>query len=384
MHVNDLLKIAVEAGASDLHLKVGSYPMMRVRGSLIPATEEKRLDHEDVVAMSATIMSTSHRQKFKDAQEIDLAYSVPRLGRFRCNVFQQRGTIGLVLRVIPMTIRTLDELMLPPVLKKIASEERGLVLVTGTTGSGKSTTLAALINHVNETRCSHVMTVEDPIEFLHRDKQSIINQREVTVDTRSFAHALRSALRQDPDVILVGEMRDFETIETGLLASETGHMVFSTLHTLDATETINRIIGIFPPHQQKQVRLQLASVLKAVISQRLIPRADGQGRAPAVEVMITTAFIRDCIVDKEKTHLIHSAISSGTSEYGMQTFDQSIFSLYEQGLVSYEEALRWASNVDEFKLKVQGVSSTADISRDQMARTVLGRNKPAEITRFGG
>jgi len=383
MHVNDLLKIAVESGASDLHLKVGSYPMMRIRGALIPATEDKRLDHEDVVAMSATIMSTSHRQKFKDAQEIDLAYSVPRLGRFRCNVFQQRGTIGLVLRVIPMTIRTIDELMLPAVLKKIATEERGLVLVTGTTGSGKSTTLAALVDHVNQTRCSHIMTVEDPIEFLHRDKQSIINQREVTVDTRSFAHALRSALRQDPDVILVGEMRDFETIETGLLASETGHLVFSTLHTLDATETINRIISIFPPHQQKQVRLQLASVLKAVISQRLIPRADGEGRAPAVEVMIATAFIRDCIVDKEKTHLIHGAIASGTSEYGMQTFDQSIFSLFEQGLVSYEEALRWASNVDEFKLKVQGVSSTADISRDQMAGTVLKRKAP-EITRFGG
>jgi len=383
MHVNDLLKIAVESGASDLHLKVGSYPMMRIRGALIPATEDKRLDHEDVVAMSATIMSTSHRQKFKDAQEIDLAYSVPRLGRFRCNVFQQRGTIGLVLRVIPMTIRTIDELMLPAVLKKIATEERGLVLVTGTTGSGKSTTLAALVDHVNQTRCAHIMTVEDPIEFLHRDKQSIINQREVTVDTRSFAHALRSALRQDPDVILVGEMRDFETIETGLLASETGHLVFSTLHTLDATETINRIISIFPPHQQKQVRLQLASVLKAVISQRLIPRADGEGRAPAVEVMIATAFIRDCIVDKEKTHLIHSAIASGTSEYGMQTFDQSIFSLFEQGLVSYEEALRWASNVDEFKLKVQGVSSTADISRDQMAGTVLKRKAP-EITRFGG
>jgi twitching motility protein PilT len=383
MHVNDLLKIAVDAGASDLHLKVGSYPMMRVRGSLVPASEDKRLDHEDVVAMSATIMSTSHRQKFKDAQEIDLAYSVPRLGRFRCNVFQQRGTIGLVLRVIPMQIRTIDELGLPAILKKIASEERGLVLVTGTTGSGKSTTLAALVDHVNKTRCAHIMTVEDPIEFLHRDNQSIINQREVTVDTRSFAHALRSALRQDPDVILVGEMRDYETVETGLLASETGHLVFSTLHTLDAAETINRIITIFPPHQQKQIRLQLASVLKAVISQRLIPRADGEGRAPAVEVMIATAFIRDCIVDKEKTHLIHGAIATGTSEYGMQTFDQSIFSLFEQGLVSYEEALRWASNVDEFKLKVQGVSSTSDISRDQMARTVLGRKAP-EITRFGG
>ena len=381
MHVNDLLKIAVEHGASDLHLKVGSYPMMRVRGQLVPAIEDKRLDHEDVVAMSAAVMSTGQRQKFKDAQEVDLAYSVAGLGRFRCNVFQQRGTVGLVLRVIPMQTRTVEELMLPAVLNRIADEERGLVLVTGTTGSGKSTTLAALVDRVNKTRCSHIMTVEDPIEFLHRDYQSIINQREVAVDTRSFAQALRSALRQDPDVILVGEMRDFETIETGLLAAETGHLVFSTLHTLDATETINRIIAVFPPHQQKQVRLQLASVLKAVISQRLLPRADGRGRCPAVEVMISTAFIRDCIVDKEKTHLIPGAIAAGTSQYGMQTFDQSIFGLFSQGFVAYEEALRWASNVDEFKLKVQGIATTSDISRDQMAKTVV-KGIP-EITRFG-
>src|SRR5690348_11089421 len=383
MHVNDLLKIAVEHGASDLHLKVGSYPMMRVRGQLVPATEEKRLDHEDVVAMSAAVMSTGQRQKFKDAQEVDLAYSVAGLGRFRCNVFQQRGTVGLVLRVIPMQIRTVEELVLPPVLNRIADEERGLVLVTGTTGSGKSTTLAAMIDHINRTRCAHVMTVEDPIEFLHRDNRSVINQREVAVDTRSFAHALRSALRQDPDVILVGEMRDFETVETALLASETGHLVFSTLHTLDATETINRIITVFPPHQQKQIRLQLASVLKAVISQRLLPRADGRGRCAAVEVMISTPFIRDCIVDKDKTHLINQAIASGTSQYGMQTFDQSIFSLFEQGLVSYEEALRWASNVDEFKLKVQGIATTTEMSREQMAQTGMRRGGAPEITRFG-
>jgi len=382
VHVNDLLKIAVERGASDLHIKVGSYPMIRIRGMLEPATAEKRLDHEDVVAMSAAVMSTIQREKFKDAQEVDLAYSVAGLGRFRCNVFQQRGTVGMVLRVIPMAIRTIDELGLPPILKKIAEEERGLELVTGTTGSGKSTTLAAMVDHINQTRCSHVMTVEDPIEFLHRDNRSIINQREVAVDTRSFAYALRSALRQDPDVILVGEMRDFETIETGLLAAETGHLVFSTLHTLDATETITRIIAVFPPHQQKQVRLQLASVLKAVVSQRLLPKANGQGRAPAVEVMISTAFIRDCIVDKEKTSSIHAAISAGTSQYGMQSFDQSIFGLFSQGLVSYEEALRWASNVDEFKLKVQGVSTTSDMSRDQMAQAVTGG--PPEITRFGG
>ena len=384
MHVNDLLTIAVTTGASDLHLKVGSYPMMRVRGSLVPASEEKRLDHEDMLAIAAAVLPTSIREKFKDNHEVDLAYSVPGLGRFRCNAFQQRGTVGLIFRVIPMKIATVDDLLLPQVLKRIAAEERGLVLVTGTTGSGKSTTLAALIDEINCTRSAHVMTIEDPIEYLHRDNRSIVNQREIGVDTNSFSQALRSALRQDPDVILVGEMRDFETIETALLAAETGHLVFSTLHTLDATETINRIIAVFPPHQQKQIRLQLASVLKAVISQRLIPHVDARSRVPAVEVLISTAFIRDCIMDKEKTHLIHGAIAQGTSQYGMQTFDQSIFGLFEQGLVSYEEALRWASNVDEFKLKVQGISSTSEMARDQMA--TVGRStggRQPEITRFG-
>src|SRR3989454_790345 len=370
MHVNDLLKIAVESGASDLHIKVGSYPMMRVRGRLMPAVEDKKLDHEDVVAMGAAVMSTTQRQKFKESQEVDLAYSVPGLGRFRCNIFQQRGTVGLVLRVIPMQIRTIDELGLPPVMKRIAVEERGLVLVTGTTGSGKSTTLAAMIDHINKERSAHVMTVEDPIEFLHRDHRSMINQREVSVDTRSFAQALRSALRQDPDVILVGEMRDFETIETGLLAAETGHLVFSTLHTLDATETINRIIAVFPPHQQKQIRLQLASVLKAVISQRLMPTVDGKGRAPAVEVMIATAFIRDCIVDKEKTHLIPGAIAAGTSQYGMQTFDQSLYILYKRDLITLDEALRRATNPDEFKLRIAGIRSSADAAAEEMESTL--------------
>src|SRR5215468_5820595 len=384
MHVNDLLKIAALHGASDLHIKAGSYPVMRLRGELVNISEDQRLTHEDVVTMTATVMSRVHTEKFKDAQEVDLAYGVAGLGRFRVNVFQQRGTVGMVLRVIPTQIKGVEELGLPGVLKKIASEERGLVLVTGTTGSGKSTTLAAMIDHINKTRRAHVMTVEDPIEFLHRDQQSIVNQREVAVDTRSFAFALRSALRQDPDVILVGEMRDFETIETALLAAETGHLVFSTLHTLDATETINRIIAVFPPHQQKQIRIQIASVLKGVISQRLLPSTDGAGRVPAVEVMISTAFIRDCIVDKEKTYMIHGAIAAGTSQYGMQTFDQSIFGLYSRGLVSYEAALRAASNVDEFKLKVQGISTTSDMSRDQMAQSVTSGGKTPEITRFRG
>jgi twitching motility protein PilT len=384
MHINDLLKVAVASGASDLHLKVGSYPMMRVNGSLVVASEESRLDRSDTESMATSIFTPENLEKFRKVQEVDLAYSVPGLGRFRVNVFQQRGTVGLALRVIPTRIRTIDELGLPPVLKRIATEERGLVLVTGTTGSGKSTTLAALIDYINTTRAAHIMTVEDPIEYLHRDHHSIVNQREVAVDTRTFSHALRSALRQDPDVILVGEMRDFETVETALLAAETGHLVFSTLHTLDATETVNRIITVFPPHQQRQVRLQLASVLKAAISQRLLPRADGSGRTAAVEVMISTAYIRDAIVDKDKTSLIHGAIAAGTSQYGMQTFDQSIFGLYQQGLVSLEEALRWASNVDEFKLKVQGISTTTEHARDEMAKRQPGRNVPPEITRFGG
>jgi twitching motility protein PilT len=379
MDINEFLKTAVLSGASDLHLKVGSYPMMRVNGTLAIVSEEKRLDREDTEAMADVLFSEDQREKFRASQEVDLAYSIPGLGRFRCNVFQQRGTVGLVLRVIPTRVKTIDELGLPPVLKRIASEERGLVLVTGTTGSGKSTTLAAMIDHINSTRAAHIMTVEDPIEYLHRDHHSIVNQREVSVDTQSFSKALRSALRQDPDVILVGEMRDHETVETALLAAETGHLVLSTLHTLDATETVNRIIAVFPPYQQKQVRIQLSSVLKGAIAQRLLPRFDGAGRVPAVEVMIATGFIRDCIIDKDRTGQIHGAIAAGTSQYGMQTFDQSIFGLYTEGLVTLDEAFRWASNVDEFKLRVQGISTTSDIARDEMARADAGGG----VTRFG-
>jgi twitching motility protein PilT len=370
VHINDLLKSATDRGASDLHLKVGSHPVVRVDGRLMPLTAEKRLMQEDTIAMAFSIMSARQKQKFKDNFEIDMAYSVPGLGRFRCSVFQQRGTVGLVLRVIPVRILTIKELLLPPVMEVIASERRGLILVTGTTGSGKSTSLAAMIDYVNSTRTEHIMTIEDPIEFLHRDKKSLVNQREVEVDTKTFSFALRSALRQDPDVILVGEMRDYETIETALHAAETGHLVLSTLHTLDATETVNRIISVFPPHQQKQIRLQLASVLKSVVSMRLVPRNDGKGRVPAVEVLRSTAYIRDCVENKEKTKLIRDAIAAGTSQYGMQTFDQSLFRLYKQELISFEEALRQASNPDEFKLKVAGIHSTADMSAEQMEATL--------------
>src|ERR1700737_4134345 len=300
MHINDLLKIAVERKASDLHLKVPAFPVLRIDGVLPPLGRRGPPMQEDTIAMAYSIMSARQKEKFKNDFEIDIAYSVPNLGRFRCNIFQQRGTVGLVLRVIPARILTIRDLLLPPVLEKICMEQRGLVLCTGTTGSGKSTSLAAMIDHINTTRNEHIMTIEDPIEFLHRDKKSIINQREVEVDTKGFGVALRSALRQDPDVILVGEMRDYETIETALTAAETGHLVFSTLHTLDATETINRIIAVFPPHQQKQIRLQLAAVLKAVVSLRLLPRADGLGRVPAAEVLISTANIRACIETRKK------------------------------------------------------------------------------------
>jgi twitching motility protein PilT len=370
MNLNDLLKIAIERKASDLHLKVGTHPVIRVDGDLQPLPEFKRLMQEDTVSMAFSIMNARQKQRFKEEFEIDIAYSVPGLGRFRCNIFQQRGSVGLVLRVIPARILTIRELLLPKTLEKLCEERRGLVLCTGTTGSGKSTTLAAMIDHINSNRLEHIITIEDPIEFLHRDKKAIVNQREVDIDTRGFAPAMRVALRQDPDVILVGEMRDYETIETALLAAETGHLVLSTLHTLDATETINRIISVFPPHQQKQIRIQLASVLQAAISMRLVPRADGTGRVPAVEVMIATPYIRECIENKERTKFIREQIAVGTSQYGMQTFDQSLYQLYKTGLITLDEALRRASNPDEFKLKVQGVQFTADIAREQMESTL--------------
>ena len=366
MHINDLLKTAVERKASDLHLKVGAFPVLRIDGVLKPLSELRRLLQEDTVAMAFSIMSARQKEKFKTDLEIDTSYQVPTLGRFRCSIFQQRGTVGLVLRVIPSRTLTIRELLLPPVLERICTEKRGLVLCTGTTGSGKTTTLAAMVDHINMNRNEHIMTIEDPIEYLHRDKKSIVNQRELDVDTKGFTLALRSALRQDPDVILVGEMRDVETIATALTAAETGHLVLSTLHTLDATETVNRIISLFPPHQHRQIRLQLGAVLKAVISLRLMPRADGLGRVPAVEVLVQTEYVRDCIENKEKTKYVKDAIKAGTSQYGMQSFDQSLYQLYKSGLITLEEALRQASNPNEFRLKIQGIQSTSDIAREEM------------------
>jgi twitching motility protein PilT len=378
MDVNELLKTAHSKGASDLHLKVGSCPILRINGELSVMSNENRLTQEDTLKIAFSVMSPGQREVFKKKNDIDLAYSVPGLGRFRCNIFIQRGTIGLVFRVIPMRIPTIEELLLPDVIKKISQEPRGLILVTGTTGSGKSTTLAAMIDNINANRTDHIITIEDPIEYLHRDKRSIVNQREIGNDTESFSKALRASLRQDPDVILVGEMRDFETIQTALTAAETGHLVLSTLHTIDATETINRIISVFPPYQHKQVRMQLASVLKAIISMRLVPKMDGNGRVPAVEVLIATAMIKDCILDPDKTKIIPDVIAQGALHYGMQTFDQSIFNLYKSNLISYEEAIRRATNPDDFALKVKGIHSTSDLSFDEKTS-----KDEMKIDRFG-
>ncbi|OEU76073.1 MAG: type IV pili twitching motility protein PilT [Desulfuromonadales bacterium C00003068] len=365
MELNDILGMAIKANASDIHLKVGLPPVYRIDGALRPLPNAPRLTPEDIRKIAYAMMSEQQRERFERSNELDLAYGVAGMGRFRVNMFTQRGSISMILRTIPFNVQTLEELKMPAIIKKLTQEQRGLILVTGTTGSGKSTTLASMIDSINANRTAHVITIEDPIEFLHRDKKSIINQREVGVDTETFAGALKSALRQDPDVILVGEMRDFETIETALTAAETGHLVLSTLHTIDAQESINRIVGAFPPFQQRQIRLQLASILKGVVSQRLVPCADGKGRVPAVEVMVSTARVRELIDDKEKTKMLRDTIQQGYDTYGMQTFDQSLMGLLKDDLITFDEALRQSSNPDDFRLKMSGISSSSDLSWDQ-------------------
>ncbi len=372
MELDVLLRAMIAKGASDLHLKVGSFPHLRINGELVPFAEHGRVSSEDALMMAFSIMSSKQKQRFRDEAEVDLGYGVAGLGRFRVNVFQQRGSVSVAVRSIPFIIPGFQELTLPKILEKIAMEPRGLVLVTGTTGSGKSTTIAAMLNHINQHMTRHIITIEDPIEFLHTDRLSIVSQREIGVDASSFSGSLRSALRQDPDVVLVGEMRDLETIETALLAAETGHLVFSTLHTLDSLETVNRIIAVFPSHQQRQIRLQLAMVLHAVISMRLVRRSDVAGRVPAIEVMIVTEYIRDCIIEPDKTRLIRQAIAAGTSQYGMQTFDQSLFEHYKAERISYQEALNYASNPDEFKLRVQGIYTTKDAAIEAMEKDFAG------------
>ncbi|HEX9874141.1 MAG TPA: type IV pilus twitching motility protein PilT [Deferrimonas sp.] len=384
MELNDILAVALKAKASDIHIKAGLPPTYRIDGALRPHPKAPRISPEETEKMAHSIMNERQRARYEETHEADLSYGVPGLGRFRVNVFSQRGSTSLVFRAIPFDVPDIETLSLPPVLKKLTLENRGLILVTGATGSGKSTTLAAMIDYINSNQTAHIITIEDPIEYLHRDKKCLVNQREVGFDTEGFDVALKSALRQDPDVILVGEMRDFETIETALHAAETGHLVLSTLHTIDATETISRIVSVFPPYQQRQVRLQLASVIKGIVSQRLVPRADGKGRVPAVEVMISTARTRELIDDKEKTRLLRDAIQQGFVSYGMQTFDQSLMVLFKKKLITFEEALRQCSNPDDFKLKVSGISSTSDLSWDSFEKNGednAGEDEP-KIERF--
>lgn len=379
--IDDLLRMAMSFGASDLHLRAGSYPVIRVTGELKPLSGVSRLTQDETLEMAFSMMSNRQKQHFKEAYEVDIGYGVSGLGRFRVNIFQQRNSIGIVARVISDAVRGFAELGLPPILNSIADENRGLILVTGTTGSGKSTTLSAIVDHINATRNCHIVTIEDPIEFLHKDKTSFVTQREVDVDTRSFAEALRGSLRQDPDVILVGEMRDLETIETALVAAETGHLVLSTLHTIDTSETLTRIISAFPPYQQKSIRIQLAGLLKAVVSQRLMKSAKGNSRIPAVEVLRSTPLIRDYILHEDKTTSIRDAISAGTSQYGMQTFDQSLFYLYQSGLIALDEALRGSTNPDEFRLRLAGIQNTTASTREEMEKSSGVHNVTDVITR---
>jgi len=384
MDLNQILMEALTQEASDVHVKVGSPPIFRVNGVLKPWDKLKPFDHNDVSKMAFGLMNDWQKERFIKNREVDMGYEVYGLGRFRVNVFQQRGKIRIALRIVPYQIKTLQDLHLPQVIKGISLEQRGLVLVTGTTGSGKSTTLASMIDVINTHRNCHIITIEDPIEFIHEDKKSIIDQREIGSDTSTFSSALRVALRQDPDVILVGEMRDFETIETALTAAETGHLVMSTLHTLNATETITRIISVFPPYHQKQVRLQVAGVLKGVVSQRLVPRADGMGRVPAVEVLISTARVRECITEKDKTNEINDAIAKGVTSYGMQSFDQSLMFLMKDNLITYDEALKHCSNPDDFALRVKGILATSDTTWEDFEVLEKEREETQEAKKKGG
>ena len=379
VHLDDILKLASEQDVSDIHLKVGSPPLFRRYGRLGPEDSLPALVAADMEAFVAVLADQGQRERLQRDRQLDLGYSAADLGRFRVNVYHQRGELRLAMRLIPQRVRALDALHLPPVVEALAGESRGLVLVTGTTGSGKSTTLAAMIDQLNHREALHIVTVEDPIEYLHRDDRSMISQREVGVDVANFADGLRGALRQDPDVILIGEKRDLETIETAILSAETGHLVMSTLHTLDAPETVTRIIQAFPDHQRDQMRLVLSSVLKGIVSQRLVPRADGQGLVPAVEVLVNTALVREIIKDPTRSpRELTDALARGHVTYGTQTFDQSLMSLFRSGLITYDEALVQATNPDDFALQVRGVQSTSDGRWADFDRPATPGAAPAE------
>jgi twitching motility protein PilT len=364
-----VLQKMVQENASDLHFKVGRPPTMRVDGDL-KQSELPPLKPEDLRSVGDQILPPKQRREFETEKEADFAIGVPGVGRFRVNMYQQRGSIAYAFRAIAFQAMTIKELNLPPVLEEIAMKPRGLVLVTGITGSGKSTALASMIQFINENRRANIITIEDPIEFLHRDINCNINQREVGTDTGSFAQALRRVLRQDPDIIMIGEIRDLETLEIAMKAADTGHLVFSTLHTTDATQTINRVMSFYPPHEQADVRFTLSSALQAIISLRLAPRSDRAGRIPACEVLINTAAVRDNIRDLDRTLNIPDLIRDGTVQYGMQSFDQSLMNWYSKGVISYESALYFATSPSEFALKVQGVAGASDTSWDNFQQEV--------------
>ncbi|NKB89780.1 MAG: PilT/PilU family type 4a pilus ATPase [Acidobacteria bacterium] len=370
MQLDPILAEAVRLQATDVHLRVGSPAILRVDGD-IRAFDETALTAADTRQAVEWVLR-NHRVELQAGRELDIGYAVEGLGRFRANIFTEGGQIGLVLRVMPPSPKDIASLHLPNVLSEVACEERGLVLVTGVTGSGKSTTLAAMIDHVNQHLRKHIVTVEDPIEYVHEEKQCLITQRQIGVDTSDFAMALRAALRQDPDVILIGEMRDRETIDSALLAAETGHMVFSTLHTVDAYETISRILATYPPHQQQQVRTQMADVLRAVVSQRLLPHASGSGLVPAVEILINTKFVSECIRDEKRTHRLTDVMADGAAQYGMQTFDQSLLALVENQFITEEVAIAAATSPNDLKLQLRGIVNSMQARKVATGTVGLG------------
>jgi twitching motility protein PilT len=364
-----ILQNMIQQGASDVHLKVGRPPTLRVDGHML-SLDMPPLTQEDLRSLAEQIMAPKNIKEFSEQKESDFALAVPGIGRFRVNAYQQRGTIAYAMRTVPFQAKTVAELNLPEVCERIALLPRGLILVTGITGSGKSTALASMLHYINQNRHANIITIEDPIEFLHRDIKSSINQREVGTDTNTFSQALRRVLRQDPDILLVGEIRDLETLDTALKAAETGHLVFSTLHTTDATQTINRVLSFYPPHQQTEVRYMLSTALRAVISLRLVRRADKKGRVPAVEILVNTEAVRDQIRDMTKALNIPQLIKEGAVPYGMQSFDQSLMNWYHKGVISYDDALFAATNPAEFSLRAQGIAASSDTSWDTVKQEV--------------
>ena len=360
MDVTDLLRYTVEMGASDLHVKAGNVPFIRVDGELLPSPYPA-LSPSESEAYANSLMPDHKRREFEDSNEADFGYTLPGVGRFRVNVYRQRSMVGMAIRRVRSEIPTFEELLLPPVLQDLAASPRGLVLVTGPTGTGKTTTIASMIGHINRNRRAHIVTIEDPIEVVHDDDRSIIQQREIGLDTDSYASALKHVVRQDPDVIFVGEIRDPESALSAIQAAETGHLVISTLHTIDCTETINRILDLFPPQQQREVRTSFAGALRGIVSQRLVPRADGKGRVPAVEVLVATGRVFDRIVDPNATEEIADVIAEGDF-YGMQTFDQALVKLVNQGLVTEDDARRSSTNPHDFNLALRGVLTRGEPS----------------------